>query len=320
MTSPTVAIDAARYLGVERTQRVKDELAIVVTPKSFPPYLDDLAADWVSSVAVPAFRLLAQRRGPVTGFASIGTGTGLDALGGIEVFAPQLVGITDVDDEIVDSARANILANLRDAGALRLLAGTGDLLSPLAAAAPRFDVIYENLPNVPSNGSAALAGERASSSFFGPRAEAVPQAVQSALLTLHYLALRQAHEFLVPGGVVLSMLGARVALRHFLEMSAAAGYEASFLSYGWKLQAEAVEILSGHAEWQRRGLGPFRFYRLEPLQAAFAGLPPEQAARQALEIEAGLLPHALDAEAALALHRQGVTIGHTYAVLHSRRP
>lgn len=315
--SPTVSIDAARYFGLAAPSRVRDDLAIEVTPKSFPPYLDDLAADWVASVALPAFKLVKQRRGETRGFCSIGTGTGLDALGAIEVFAPELVGVTDVHDEIVSSARANILGNLRDPEGVRLLSGVGDLLSPLADVAPLFDVIYENLPNVPTNASVALAGERASSSFFGPRPEDVPAEVQAALLTLHYLALVQAKGYLAPGGAVLSMLGARVPLQSFLDMSALAGYRPSFLTYGWKIQAEAVEMLNGHAEWQRRGMGPFHFYRIEDLEKAFAGLTPEAAAPRALEIEAALAPRALDADAALALHRAGTRIGHTYAVLHS---
>ncbi len=318
--SRTVSIDAARYLGVARPERVRDDLAIEVTPKSFPPYLDDLAADWVASVALPAFKLVKQRRGETRGFCAIGTGTGLDALGAIEVFAPEVVGVTDVHDEIVASARDNILRNLNAPEGIRLLSGTGDLLSPLAGVAPRFDVIYENLPNVPTNASVALAGERASSSFFGPRPEDVPAPVQAALLTLHYLALVQAREYLVPGGVMLSMLGARVPLQSFLDMAALAGYRPSFLTYGWKIQAEAVEMLNGHAEWQRRGMGPFHFYRIEDLEAAFADLEPEAAAPRALEIEAELASRALDADAALALHQRGTRIGHTYAVLHSELP
>jgi hypothetical protein len=318
--SRSVSIDTARYFGTAAPGRLADPLAITVTPKSFPPYLDDLSADWLASVGIPALRILARRRGRVAGFCSIGTGTGLDALGAIEVFAPDLVGITDVDEEIVAAARANIAGNLRGASPT-LLAGVGDLLSPLAAHAPKFDVIYENLPNVPSSATAEQStSARISSNFFGPRAEEIPAEVQAALLSLHYLALLQSRDFLVPGGVVLSMLGARVPLGSFLAMSERAGYHASFLAYGWKLQAEADEILRGHLDWQRRGLGPFHFHRLEDLREVFAGLSPEEAAPRALEIEARLARRALDAEAALALHQSGTPVGHTYAVLHSELP
>ncbi|CAO3424483.1 hypothetical protein [Azospirillum doebereinerae] len=318
----SVSIDAARYFGLAAPVRLHDTLSVTVTARSFPPYLDDLQADWVSSVATPAFRLLAERRGAGAspGFCSIGTGTGLDALAAVEVLGATLVGITDLHEEVVASARGNILTNLRDSAAIRLLAGTGDLLAPLASAARdglRFDVIYENLPNVPIHDDSRLAEQRTSSSFVPPRPESVPAAVRNALLTLHYVALVQAKAFLAPGGVVLSMLGARVPLQSFLDLSARAGYRPSFLTYGWKIQAEAVEMLNGHAEWQRLDLGPFHFYRAEDLERAFAGLTPEEAAHRALAIERDLAPHSLDAETALAAYHDGVRIGHTYAVLHS---
>lgn len=317
--SQTLSIDSSRYYGVAVPRRLRDTLSVVVTARSFPPYLDDLRADWVSSVAVPAFRIVERRRGTgsVRAFCSIGTGTGLDALGAVEVFGARLVGVTDVHDEVVAAAAANIRDNLRDAESITLIAGTGDLLSPFARERPRFDVIYENLPNVPLGDAAHLETDRTSSSFFPPRNETVPDAIRTNLLTLHYVALAQARDFLAAGGVILSMLGARVPLQSFLDMSRSAGYRPKFLSYGWKIQAEAADILAGHVAWQRRGLGPFHFYREADLKSAFAGLDPAAAADSALDIERDLLPSSLDADAAYAAHAAGESIAHTYAVLQS---
>lgn len=316
----TIPLDASTYFALEGPpRRLRERLNITVTGQAFPPYVEDLAADWVASVATPAFKALAARRGPGRSgaFCSIGTGTGLDALGAAEIFEATRIGITDLHDEVVAAAARNIRDNLRDASGLSLLAGTGDLLAPLAAEAPRFDVIYENLPNVPIGDPAQLEEGRTSSSFVPPRTEPVPPGLGAALLTLHYLALVQARPLLAPGGAVLSMLGARVPLQVFLAMSREAGFRPSFLTYGWKVQAEADEVLSGHAGLQRQGLGPFHFHRVEDLERVFAGLSPEAAALRAEELEAALAPHRLDAEAALAAWRRGARVGHTYAVLLS---
>ncbi|WP_199175745.1 class I SAM-dependent methyltransferase [Telmatospirillum siberiense] len=311
-------IDSARYFGAGRPERLEDRLSITVTARAFPPYLDDLKEDWVASVAIPAFRTLERRRpGTVGAFCSIGTGTGLDALGAIEVFGARRVGITDVHDEVVSTAAANIRGNLRDPASVRLLAGTGDLLSPLASEGPRFDVIYENLPNVPLDDGSQLEKDRVSSSFFPARREVVPEDLKANLLTLHYVALVQAKDFLAPAGIVLSMLGGRVPLEVFLDMSRLAGYRPRFLSYGWKIQAEAEDVLSGYAAWQRHGLGPFHFYHEPDVAAAFAGLDPVDAAANALAIERDLAPRSLDAEAAYAAFKGGERIAHTYAVLES---
>lgn len=84
-------------------------------------------------------------------------------------------------------------------------------------------------------------------------------------------------------------------------------------------QRAALEA-AGHT-LERRNLLAEPWTR-ETLLAFLAPLPPTAwFNRSAPRIKSGELdPDALDAEAALALHRQGVTIGHTYAVLNSRRP
>lgn len=313
----TLSIESSRYFGAPPV-RLKPEVGITVVERAFPPYLGDLRQDWVASVAIPAFRAVERERaGRVRAFCSIGTGTGLDALGAIEVFGPDLVGITDVHEEVVAAAARNVTANLKGGAVPRLLSGTGDLLSPLAGAAPKFDVIYENLPNVPLALAGSVERQRVSSSFFPPRAEPVPEVLRRQLLALHHVALGQARRFLAEDGLVLSMLGGRVPLRYFLEMAELAGYRASFLAYGWKIQAEAEAVISGHVAWEAQGFGPFHFYEEAALADAFAGLDPQAAGEQALEIEKSLERWKLDAGAALAAITRGERVAHTYAVLKS---
>ncbi|HPG18576.1 MAG TPA: hypothetical protein PK392_12265, partial [Opitutaceae bacterium] len=177
-------VSAAFYLGLAAAPRqLRDTLAIEVSPRAFLPRFDDLQADWVASVAVPAFKLIRRRQGALASFASIGTGTGLDALAAIETLSATRVGITDVHDDVVRTASANITDNLLNPSAITLEAGFGDLLSPLAHLQPRYDLIYENLPNVPINDAAQIASERTSSGHVPPRAEPVPEFVQRQLLT-----------------------------------------------------------------------------------------------------------------------------------------
>ena len=71
------------------------------------------------------------------------------------------------------------------------------------------------------------------------------------------------------------------------------------------------------AQWERQGLGPFRFYRAEALTAAFADLDPGEAGDHAATIEASLAGEQLSAVAAWQAYRSGARIGHTYVVLQS---
>jgi hypothetical protein len=316
---PSLRFDAGTYLDLAKTRRVTQTLDIELQDRAYLPDLKDRQRDWVASVAAPAFRVLAQRRPSAArrAFATIGTGSGVDALAAIELLGATRVGITDLFDEVVATAEENIRRNVRPGVDIEIIAGAGDLLRPLAPFDPGFDVIYENLPNLPIEDAARIEVDKTSAAFVPPRAEPVPGFVRDWLLVLHYLALVQARDALVPGGTVLSTLGARLPLRIIAEMSQAAGFAPSFLTYGWKAQAEAEDVIGTYAEWQRRGFGPFHFYHADQLERTFASLGPEQAGRDAFEIERTLTLGRLDAIAAWDAFRRGVRIGHTVVVLQS---
>lgn len=314
-----ISVNSRHFYDVTETSAVKPTLGILVSDHCYEPRIDDLEADWVASVATPAFKLIARARPPEArrAFASIGTGSGLDALAAIEVLGARVVGVTDVHADVVSAAARNIRKNLKDGVEIALHSGYGDLLTPLKTSGARFDIIYENLPNVPLADGSDLEAARTSSTYVPPRTETVPDHVRDNLLVLHYLALVQAKDFLTPGGAVLSTLGARVPLRSFLDMADQAGFAASFLTYTWKVQADPQDIISSYAAWQHHGLGPFYFHYADDLKAAFSILDPLEAGKRALEIEEALAPKRLDAFAAFEALRQGARIGHPVAVLKS---
>jgi len=142
----------------------------------------------------------------------------------------------------------------------------------------------------------------------------------SAENLLHYVALRQARDFLAPGGAVLSMLGARVPLEVLLRMGEAAGLAPSILTYTWKVQAEGESVIRDHAAWQRRGSGPFHFYRADVLRRRFEDVDLATSGPDALEIERSLAPHRLDADRAWEAFQTGDVIGHTAVALRSESP
>jgi methylase of polypeptide subunit release factors len=316
---PRIRVDATRYLSAARLERVKPELAIALTDHCYLPCLDDLTSDWVAHVAVPAFRALRALRGgaPIPSFCSIGTGSGLDVLAAIEVLGATRVAFTDLHEDVVATAVENVRWNHTGGAPLAIEAGVGDLLEPLRARGAHYDVIYENLPNLPAARAEELAVARKSSTHVPPRKEVVPAVVERNLLDLHFLALRQSRDVLGPDGVVLSTLGVRVPLEIFAKMAAEAGFSSSFLTYGWKVQAEPESVLADHAAMQRRGLGPFHFYRTDLLADRFAGTDPALSGHNAFAVESALTSERLDAATAYDLFRRGVSIGHTVVVLKS---
>lgn len=319
VTATPLVVDARSYFRVGIPNRIASTMHIGLSEHCFTPDLDDLDADWLASVATPAFHILARTRPAARrdSFLSIGTGCGLDALGAIEILGSSLIAVTDVFPDIVAAARTNIAENLAPGATIALTAETGDLLGPLAATPLRFDIVYENLPNTPVADAALLADKQTAAGFLGPRTEAMPGFVQRHLLVLHYLALRQARPILNPGGAVLSTIGARIPLESFMQLAEAAGYAGRFLTYTWKKQAGPADYVPGYVAMEREGLGPFHFYRVADLKAAFAGMDPEQAGVAALDIEASLAPQRLTAHEALTLYRSGAEIGHAVVALLS---
>ncbi len=313
-----IQVQTKHYLGLaDAPGRIADVLAIAVSNHAYLPKTEDLGSDWVATVAAPAFKLIRKQAGKaIPSFCSIGTGSGLDVLAAIELLGASRVGFTDLQSDVVDTAARNIRDNLCATGTVVFEYGAGDLLAPLSGQ-PRYDVIYENLPNVPLASDADITDSRNSGHFLGKRAEPIPELIHRQMLDLHYLTLRQAKGYLTETGSVYSTLGGRVPLEVFQQLGELAGYTAEIFTYTWKVQAEAADVLAGYAKQEAEGLGPFHFYRVKDLEAAFADVAVETSGSQAFALEKALAPKQLSAGEALSAWREGEAIGHTVVVLKS---
>jgi len=320
--SETITVNTRTYLSLDTAPAVvKPRLAIEITDNAYLPRLDDLESDWLHAVAVPAFKLLRKRRRgrPFDSFVSIGTGSGLDVLAAAETLGVARVGLTDLDPAVVATADINIRRNIPAVRRPIIQSAAGDLLAPLARFNDTYELIYENLPNIPISSAKRVAVSRNSGSNFVARKENIPEFVHTRMLDLHYLALVQARDFLTPHGAVLSTIGARVPLTDILALGGAAGLASSILTYTWKAQYDPANVLPGYVRNQRKGFGPFHYYPVAILAETFAKIPLAASGKRAFDIDAKLAPHALDARAAYAAFKRGVPIGHTVAVLKSER-
>ena len=282
------------------------------------PKTEDIKSDWVAYIAAPAFKLIRENAGKdIEAFASIGTGSGIDVLTAIELLGARRVGFTDLQKSVVATAAQNVRSNVKDFKFIEFEFGDGDLLQPLQNGKRKFNVIYENLPNVPLASNIKIEDNRNSGHYLEKREEPIPQFVHEQMLDLHYLALKQAKEFLAEDGAVYSTLGGRVPLSAFIKLGELAGLKSEIFTYSWKVQAEPEDVISGYAAQEKAGLGPFRFYRTSDLQKAFASVTVKESGSRAFEIEKSLESSKLTATEAYKAFKQGDTIGHTVAVLKS---
>ena len=315
----SILVDVKKYLALEEApKQVQDYLSVAVTDHAYLPKTEDITSDWVAYIAAPAFKLIRENlRHDVEAFASIGTGSGIDVLTGIELLGAKRVGFTDLLESVVDAAAENIKKNLKNANSIELEFGAGDLLQPLENGKRRYDVIYENLPNVPLTDNTKIEDKRNSGHYLEKRVEVIPEFVHEQMLDLHYLALKQARDYLADKGAVYSTLGGRVPLSAFIKLGELAGLSSEIFTYSWKVQAEPEDVISGYAAQEKAGLGPFRFYRASDLQKAFANISVKESGKNAFEIEKSLESSKLTAKEAYEAFLKGEVIGHTVAVLKS---
>ena len=315
----SIVVDVNKYLALNgATKRIKDYLSIEVADHAYLPKTEDIKSDWVAYIAAPAFKLIREKLGhDIDSFVSIGTGSGIDVLTGIELLGAKRVGFTDLQRSVVAAAAQNVRSNIKETSKIEFEFGNGDLLQPLQNGKRNYDVIYENLPNVPLASNTKIEDKRNSGHYLEKREEAIPEFVHEQMLDLHYLALKQARDYLAQNGAVYSTLGGRVPLSAFIKLGELAGFHSEIFTYSWKVQAEPEDVISGYAAQEKAGLGPFRFYRAEDLQKAFANISVKDSGNRAFEIEKALDFVKLTATAAYEAFKKGEVIGHTVAVLKS---
>ena len=314
----SIIVDVNKYLALnDATKHIKDYLSIEVADHAYLPKTEDIKSDWVAYIAAPAFKLIREKLGhDVDSFVSIGTGSGIDVLTGIELLGAKRVGFTDLQRSVVAAAAQNVRNNLKS-NDIEFEFGDGDLLQPLQNGKRNYDVIYENLPNVPLANNTKIEDKRNSGHYLEKRIELIPEFVHEQMLDLHYLALKQARDYLSQNGAVYSTLGGRVPLSAFIKLGELAGLHSEIFTYSRKIQAEPEDVISGYAAQEKAGLGPFRFYRADDLQKAFANVSVKDSGNRAFEIEKSLDSAKLSATAAYEAFKKGEVIGHTVAVLKS---
>jgi methylase of polypeptide subunit release factors len=314
----SIIVDVNKYLALNSAPKhIKDYLSIEVADHAYLPKTEDIKSDWVAYIAAPAFKLIREKLGhDIDSFVSIGTGSGIDVLTGIELLGAKRVGFTDLQRSVVAAAAQNVRNNLKS-NDIEFEFGDGDLLQPLKNGKRNYDVIYENLPNVPLASNTKIEDRRNSGHYLEKREETIPEFVHEKMLDLHYLALKQARDYLAENGAVYSTLGGRIPLSAFIKLGELAGLHSEIFTYSWKVQAEPEDVISGYAAQEKAGLGPFRFYRAEDLQKAFANVSVKDSGSRAFEIEKALESAKLSATAAYEAFKKGEVIGHTVAVLKS---
>ncbi len=131
----------------------------------------------------------------------------------------------------------------------------------------RFDLVYENLPNIPATEEIALERGINSGRFFDePSAGAVPEPYGRYLLALHYRCLVDARPLVRRGGGVLTAIGGRMPHAMALDLHRACGYEPELLAFDVKRAVEPDLTVPPYALAERTNGVEFTFYAPEAIE------------------------------------------------------
>jgi methylase of polypeptide subunit release factors len=247
--------------------------------------------------------------------AVLGTGIGLDAVGISRIFALDRVVASDVHPAVLGPARRN-LARYAPEG-VQVEVRWSDLLRQYPDDA-RFDLIYENLPNIPDRNE-LFRGMRTASCYDASAYRSDPASDRN-LLTLHYNFLVEARERLKLAGWVVALFGGRIPYSVLVDMFARTGFRPKLLNFGVKVQTEPGLVLDGYARAEREGSPTFIYYHPIATCArvmAECGPPPGTLPVEsyAEAVNARLAPHRISAAEALRVHEKGEQVCHSVYVV-----
>ncbi len=312
------AVDVTAFLAPYPPRRVRRPVVLHLTEATFGP--EPTPAEAWLPIAFRAFARLAARA-EVRDLLVLGTGNGLDVLGAAEIL-PLLRSVvaTDLEPDGVAVAEANVRRYLLDGAGLDVAFAAGDLLAPVPTER-RFDLVYENLPNLPADAATDLRRGEQSGRFFAAAATAVPEPFGPYLLALHHRCLLELRDCVRPGGGVLTALGGRMPAAVAFDLHRACGYEPELLAFDVKRQVEPDVVLPPYARAEAAGGVEFTFYRPEAIAVTAAakadGLDGQELAGA---VAADLAALAITATEADRRRRAGEDVAHSVLMVLGRRP
>jgi SAM-dependent methyltransferase len=226
--------------------------------------------DW-TNVAARTFSILKNRGIKIDSYCSIGCGSGLDAVIAALAWSPNRILLSDVNEKVLPIAQENIMLNT--SRAVHIGTVSSDLFDNFSD--QTFELIYENLPNLPWKNANTPAGREWAT--FTRCSRDSSELSKKWLLATHERFLKQAKDYLEPGGRVVCCIGARVPWEYVKSIFEMQGYEPELIYFGIKKQQQPEEVVRGYAkeEEKRDQNEPFIFLDLAVARELMNKLPQE---------------------------------------------
>jgi methylase of polypeptide subunit release factors len=209
------------------------------------------------------FKKYQNKYGKINSYASIGAGSAIDAIGAHEIMGAKEIAVSDIHPKIPEVAKMNVKNNISTE--TNVTAYLGDLCQPLISQEKKFDLIYANIPNIPSD-QPRLYSKDSASYYLKKENSICPTIFNDYLLTLQFLFLQETKKIINQEGAVIDAIGGRLPYEILQSLFTSNGYKFEELVSVFKIQTEPDYILKGYAEAEENNQVEFDFYNYEEAQ------------------------------------------------------
>ena len=293
-----------------------DKKVVVATNEHMYTLKDDIEDNWLLYTFFGFRELnnrLVQEGKTPKRVAIIGTGNGVDALGAYFILdGVEELLITDIDPRVMKFSVENIRKNISD-DKLGIYPFVGDLCKPISKRGLNVDLVYGNLPNLPSDSDDLSEGLKLSSLYRRENSGLrMPSYITGYLLEMQKLFLDSAKAILNTRGSVLPMIGGRVPYELFPRMFVEVGLNLEELCCGFKRQTEPDVVIPEYAGAERDGI-IFSFYPFTEAKEHLnkLGIANPTTMIDGMELSGAIRDYRINAREALNLYREGIEVGHT---------
>jgi hypothetical protein len=183
--------------------------------------------------------------------------------------------LADIHEDVATLARQNVVRNCASVKEGDVIALGSDVCEELLARGLQVEILYENLPNLPT-GELDVSDGVMSASFFRRRVELGRASFYSRFrLAMHLRFLEQARSCITEAGAVICSIGGRVPFDLVRSMFRECGFTPQVLNFEMVRQFEADGVLPGYAQVEATEGVEFRYYPFDEARRALRDMRTE---------------------------------------------
>ena len=270
----------------------------------------DYKNDWLYFMLLGAKAIRGKKKVKINKLLSIGSGNGIDLIGLNKVFGTTNIWGTDINEEVLDVIKENVLKYITPETNVNIV--KSDIFDNPVFDGEKFDLIYENLPNIPVNLIGKELTNGINSSSYISIDSVNNNYFSNYLLDLHYRFLEQCEYYMSRDSAAICNIGIRFPLSVYQKLFDQFSYRHEILVAGLKIQTEAMDVIKGYQRAEKQfDDSHFHYYAVDKIPDKLLNkrliLPGK---RELSEFLSKIKPFQIDIATARGLAAKGQHVAH----------